>query len=59
MILNRGAADEQELHSKFPYRKARAGDRICLMGPCGGGYGPATERDPAASARDRADGLAP
>ena len=59
VILNRGVADEQELHSKFPYRKARAGDRISLMGPCGGGYGPATERDPAASARDRADGLAP
>lgn len=27
------------LPSKFPYRKAAAGDRLCLLGPCGGGYG--------------------
>jgi N-methylhydantoinase B len=59
VILNRGRPDEQELHSKFPYRKAKAGDRICLMGPCGGGYGPAADRDAQAAARDRADGLAP
>ena len=57
VILNRGRDGEQELHSKFPYRKAKAGDRICLMGPSGGGYGPATDRDPHAIARDLADGL--
>ena len=57
VILNRGRDNEQELHSKFPYRKAKAGDRICLMGPSGGGYGPASDRDPQAIARDRADGL--
>jgi N-methylhydantoinase B/oxoprolinase/acetone carboxylase alpha subunit len=27
------------------------------MGPSGGGYGPAAERDPAARERDRADGV--
>ncbi|MCX6393161.1 MAG: hydantoinase B/oxoprolinase family protein [Actinobacteria bacterium] len=57
VILNRGRDGEQELHSKFPYRKAKAGDRICLMGPSGGGYGPATDRDPHAITRDLADGL--
>ena len=57
VILNRGRDGEQELHSKFPYRKAKAGDRICLMGPSGGGYGPAADRDPHAIARDLADGL--
>ena len=57
VILNRNRAGEQELPSKFPYRKSRAGDRICLMGPSGGGYGPPADRDPAAIARDQTDGL--
>ena len=34
-----------ELPSKFPYRKAAAGDRLCLISPCGGGYGDPLERD--------------
>ena len=36
---------ELELPSKFPYRKAAAGDRLCLISPCGGGYGDPLERD--------------
>ena len=49
---------EHDLPSKFPYRKAAKGDRLRLVGPCGGGYGDPAERDPEALARDRADGLA-
>ena len=58
VILNRGRPDEQELPSKFPYRKAKAGDRICLLSPCGGGYGPAAQRADADREADRLDGLA-
>ena len=47
---------EQQLPSKFPYRKARSGDRLRLTGPSGGGYGPAAERDPAAVLNDEIDG---
>jgi len=43
--------------SKFPYRSAQAGDRLLLIAPSGGGYGPAGERDPAAVREDVADGL--
>ena len=56
VLLNRGAADEQELPSKFPYRKATAGDRLCLISPCGGGYGDPLERDRDAVRADIADG---
>jgi N-methylhydantoinase B len=56
VLLNRGAADEQELPSKFPYRKATAGDRLCLISPCGGGYGDPHERDRDAVRSDIADG---
>jgi N-methylhydantoinase B len=44
--LNRHTDCERELPSKFPYRKASAGDRLCLISPCGGGYGDPLERDP-------------
>ncbi|MFM8611244.1 MAG: hydantoinase B/oxoprolinase family protein [Actinomycetota bacterium] len=58
ILLNPGTDREEELPSKFPYRKARAGDRVRMLGPSGGGYGPAAERDPAAAEADRADGVA-
>lgn len=58
ILLNPGTDREEELPSKFPYRKARAGDRVRMLGPSGGGYGPAAERDPAAADADRADGVA-
>ena len=56
VIVNRGGADERELPSKFPYRKAAAGDRLCLMSPCGGGYGDPRERSRDAVESDIADG---
>ncbi|MCU1500388.1 MAG: hydantoinase B/oxoprolinase family protein, partial [Acidimicrobiales bacterium] len=55
VVLNRGANDELELPSKFPYRKAAAGDRLCLISPCGGGYGDPLERDQEAIRADIAD----
>jgi N-methylhydantoinase B len=55
VILNRGTEREQELPSKFPYRKAAAGDRLCLISPCGGGYGDPLERDEDAVRADLAD----
>jgi N-methylhydantoinase B len=58
VVLNPGTADEQRLPSKMPYRKARRGDVLRLVGPCGGGYGDPTERDPEAVARDERDGIA-
>jgi N-methylhydantoinase B len=56
VVLNRGAPGEQHLPSKFPYRKAAKGDRLCLISPCGGGYGDALERDPDAIRADIDDG---
>jgi N-methylhydantoinase B len=43
--LNRGTESGLELPSKFPYRKAAAGDRLALLSPCGGGYGDPRQRD--------------
>lgn len=57
VFVNRGAPDEQELPSKFPYRKAAAGDRLCLLGPCGGGYGDPLKRSDDAILADIRDGL--
>lgn len=56
VILNSGAENEQRLPSKFPYRKAQAGERLLLVGPSGGGYGAPGERDPDAVRNDVADG---
>ena len=56
MLLNRGTDREMELPSKFPYRKSAAGDRICLISPCGGGYGDPLERDRDAVEQDLQDG---
>jgi N-methylhydantoinase B len=54
--LNRGRPDEVELPSKFPYRRAEAGDRLCLISPCGGGYGDPLQRERDAVARDVSEG---
>jgi N-methylhydantoinase B len=54
--VNQGTADELELPSKFPYRRAEAGDRLCLMSPCGGGYGDPLERDREAVRADVSEG---
>jgi N-methylhydantoinase B len=44
-----------EAPSKFPYRSTQAGDRLTLLAPSGGGYGPPAERDPGAVGEDIAD----
>jgi N-methylhydantoinase B len=56
VLLNRGTDGGGELPSKFPYRKAAAGDRLCLISPCGGGYGEPLERDRERVRADVADG---
>ena len=55
-MLNAGTDREQVLPSKFPYRKAAAGERLLLIAPSGGGYGDPAERDPAAVRDDVVDG---
>ncbi|MGN6167164.1 MAG: hydantoinase B/oxoprolinase family protein [Solirubrobacteraceae bacterium] len=54
--VNPGSGDERELPSKFPYRRAAAGDRLRLMSPCGGGYGDPLERDRDAVRADVSEG---
>jgi len=56
VVLIGGDGREQELPSKFPYRKARRGDRLRLVGPSGGGYEPAELRDAQALRDDDLDG---
>ena len=56
VLLKRPDGGELSLPSKFPYRKASAGERLCLVSPCGGGYGDPRERDPDAVRSDIADG---
>jgi N-methylhydantoinase B len=51
-----GAGGEAALPSKVPYHGARSGDRLVALGPNGGGYGDALERDPAAVLSDVLDG---
>lgn len=48
---------EQELPSKVPYFKVKAGDKLVSYGPCGGGYGDASLRSADAIRADIADGL--
>ncbi len=55
--LNRGSDTELELPSKFPYRRAAAGERLCLISPCGGGYGDPLERDREAVRTDVSEGF--
>jgi N-methylhydantoinase B len=56
VLLNAGTGREERLPSKFPYRKARAGDRLLLVAPSGGGYGDPGDRDPQAVRDDVLDG---
>jgi N-methylhydantoinase B len=56
VVLNRRAEGELDLPSKFPYRKAAAGDRLRLISPCGGGYGDPLEREREAVQEDLIDG---
>jgi len=45
VILDAGTADEKHLPSKMTNRPLRAGQRIRMVGPCGGGWGDPLERD--------------
>jgi N-methylhydantoinase B len=56
VLLKSPDGEVRELPSKFPYRKARAGERLCLMSPCGGGYGDPRDRDRDAVRSDVIDG---
>jgi N-methylhydantoinase B len=57
LVLNPDTEREQRLPSMIPDHRVRQGDVLRLLGPCGGGYGPPFEREPAAVARDVANGL--
>lgn len=57
VVMNPDGDASESLPSKIPYRRARAGDILRLVGPCGGGYGDPAERDPEADRRDELDGL--
>jgi N-methylhydantoinase B len=56
VVLNAGSEREEQLPSKFPYRRSAAGERIRLVAPCGGGYGDPLERDRNAVREDVLDG---
>jgi N-methylhydantoinase B len=55
--INHRGANGLKVPSKFPYRAALAGDRLLLIAPSGGGYGPPADRDPTAVREDIADGV--
>ena len=55
--INHGGAQGVEVPSKFPYRPAGRGDRLLLIAPSGGGYGPPAKRDPASIREDIAEGI--
>jgi N-methylhydantoinase B len=55
--LDHGTDRARELPSKFPYRRAAAGERLRLISPCGGGYGDPLQRDREAVRRDVSEGF--
>jgi N-methylhydantoinase B len=58
--IHRGGATFIPEHlSKDQGLLIQAGDRVEVMTPGGGGFGPATERDPALNERDRRRGYYP
>lgn len=56
LVLNPDGAAPRELPSKNVNLRLRRGDVFSMWTQGGGGYGPATERDPAAVARDLREG---
>ncbi len=50
------AGADTELPSKLPNKAMAAGDKIVMVGPCGGGYGDPMQRDPAQVLEDVRDG---
>ncbi|MCW3011357.1 MAG: hydantoinase B/oxoprolinase family protein [Solirubrobacterales bacterium] len=57
VLMNPGTPQETDLPSKIAYRRVAKGEVLRTIGPCGGGYGDPAKRDPAATARDEADGV--
>ncbi len=57
LTFRRRDGESIDLPSKLPNMTARAGDRIVMIGPCGGGYGDPMARDPALVLEDVRDGL--
>ena len=57
LTFKRKDGTKLDLPSKLPNMTARAGDRIVMIGPCGGGYGDPMARDPAQVLEDVRDGL--
>ena len=57
LTLRHADGTEEALPSKVPYHPARTGDTFIALGPSGGGYGPAVERNPDQVLNDVRDGL--
>jgi len=56
LILNADTPDQRDLGSKIAGLRLKAGDRVTIVTPGAGGYGPAAERDATLGARDARDG---
>ena len=56
LIVKRRDGDAVNLPSKLPNMAAKAGDRVIMIGPCGGGYGDPLERVPRLVLDDVRDG---
>ncbi|MFM1655792.1 hydantoinase B/oxoprolinase family protein [Brevibacillus sp. B_LB10_24] len=56
LLLHSGSGTLEELPSKIPNRRMKAGDRLQLTGPCGGGYGNPLEREAEKVLADVLDG---
>ncbi|WP_254544741.1 hydantoinase B/oxoprolinase family protein [Halomarina pelagica] len=57
IILDPDTDDEQRLTSKLENQAMDVGQRLRLVGPCGGGWGDPTERDPEKVRADVLDGF--
>ncbi|MHA1564279.1 MAG: hydantoinase B/oxoprolinase family protein [Alphaproteobacteria bacterium] len=56
LIFEPGHGDTELLPSKVPNKAAKAGDKIVLVGPCGGGYGDPLKRNSGQVMEDIRDG---
>jgi len=57
IVLNPGRDEENHLSSKLENQSMAAGQRLRLVGPCGGGWGDPVERDPEKVRADILDDL--
>ncbi|CAB3394988.1 hydantoinase B/oxoprolinase family protein [Kyrpidia spormannii] len=56
LLLTTAEGREENLPSKIPNRRAKAGDKLTMTGPCGGGYGDPKKRSPQQVLSDVLDG---